>query len=85
MTPFCKVTFGLFVSSLPACYFTAMPAVLCAVIFLATYAEERFVSYASRASLEDIVQQLEKHQTALNALNFRMGMGPMPSTKIVEK
>lgn len=77
-----RVAFGLFVASLPACYWTPVPAILGALVFLALYGEERFVQYAERATIEAITQELETQKTALNAINFRLGMGPMPSTKI---
>lgn len=81
MTRLTKITFILFIASLPGCYFTAVPVVMSALVFLALYGEERFVQYGERATMEEITRQLQTHSTALDALNMRLGMGAMPRIK----
>lgn len=82
-----KPVFYLFVASLPACYFTAIPSVLLCLLFLALYGEEvlmRFMKYEHTKNLEVHFDKMEKtlaeHQTAINAVNFKLGMGPMPKS-----
>jgi hypothetical protein len=82
-----KTVFYLFVVSLPACYFTAMPSVLLCLLFLALYGEQVFIrvmNYEHAKNLEVHFDKMEKtlaeHQTAINAVNFKLGMGPMPKT-----
>ncbi len=88
MTTLTKIVFGLFVAALPFCYWTAAPACLGALIFILIYGEECFVRIMRleherelEKHFDKIEKQVQEHQTAINSLNLKLGMGPLPPTK----
>ena len=68
-----KITFALFVAALPACYWTAWPAVLTGILFAGMYAEQRFLEHTKSCHSETIKQELQQFRSEIDAINLRMG------------
>ncbi len=88
MNTLTRITFGLFIVCLPGCYFTPVPAILGALIFLALYGEQCFIRFMGLHSASQLETHFDKMQAELdemrmhvNGLSMRAGMGGLTIKK----
>lgn len=86
MNPLIKIAFGLFVLSLPASYWTPIPAVLCFFLVPCTMYWQMVEAEAENlksqtkvlvSSAMKLSERVEELETKVNALSIRSGLGSL--------
>jgi hypothetical protein len=67
--------FWVFLLTLPGCYFTTVPAILCAVVLVLLTAEEKWFQWETNTDLAEIRKEMAEMRQELNGLNLRAGLG----------
>ncbi len=94
MTNLTKLSLGLFIASLPACYFTVAPAFLTLALYVVVMSKEEFKEMESKLEKKgpapdsdlvlytnktaQLVEQFNELKTQVNAISLSMGMKPRP-------